>query len=81
MNNMFTLNPFENPDALWQYTVMILVSGILGYLIGLAGCKRSIYKLEIKLAKLEADLESCLVKKAVKDQRKVIANSESKSEI
>ena len=78
---MFTINPLENPDALWQYTVMILVSGILGYLIGLAGCKRSIYKLGIKLAKLNADLENCMVKKTIKDQNKVIANSESKSEI
>lgn len=78
---MFAINPLENPDALWQYTVMILISAILGYMIGFAGCKRTIYKLEIKLAKLDTDLENCISKKAVKIQEKVIITSELKSEI
>ena len=78
---MFTINPLENPDALWQYTVMILVSAILGYMIGFAGCKRTIYKLEIKLAKLDTDLENCRAKKMVKDQERAITTTELKSEI
>lgn len=53
---MFTLNPLGNPDALWQHSVMILVSAILGYIIGHIDTIQIVRGLEMKLARLDSDL-------------------------
>jgi len=64
MNNMFTSNPFENTDALWQHIVMILVSAIIGYIIGIIDIKQTTYRLERKLISLNAELETYMSRKA-----------------
>ena len=58
------MNPFENADALWQHTVMILVSTIIGYVIGAIGIKQTTYRLQRKLISLDAELKTCMSKKA-----------------
>lgn len=72
MNNMFTINPFENTDALWQHIVMILVSAIIGYIIGVIDIKHSTYRLQRKLVSLNAELETYMSKKAHIHQDEVI---------
>ena len=73
---MFTLNPLQNPDALWQHIVMVLVAAILGYIIGYIGAKQKEKELDRKLAKLNADLEMCLTIKRPVVQTTVSASPE-----
>jgi len=56
---MLTLNPLENPDALWQHITMILVSVVIGYIIGYIGMKQKEHDLNRKLQKLTNDLAIC----------------------
>lgn len=56
---MFDLNPFQNSDAIWQHSLMVLVSFGLGYMIGVTSENAKLRALKIRLAKLDRDLESC----------------------
>jgi len=56
---MFDLNPFRNPDAVWQHTLMVLVTLGLGYMTGLIYGNDKVRGLKIRLAKLDKDLEAC----------------------
>ena len=60
---MFNLNPLGNPDALWQHSIMIAVSAIIGYIIGHNKSKQTESGLKHKLAKLDSDLENCQAKR------------------
>ena len=60
---MFTLNTPENPDALWQYAVMILISAVIGYILGHIGNKQKERRLEMKLAKLDSEIAAYPLKK------------------
>lgn len=56
---MFDLNPLENPDAIWQHALMLLVSLGLGYMIGFIYGNDKVRGLKIRLTKLDKDLEIC----------------------
>jgi len=60
---MLTLNIFENPDALWQYAIMILISAVIGYVLGHIGNKQKKRRLEMKLAKLDSEIAGQQAKK------------------
>ena len=53
---MLVLNISENPDALWQYAIMILISAVIGYVLGHIGNKQKERRLEMKLAKLDSEI-------------------------
>jgi hypothetical protein len=53
---MFELNPLATPDALWQHTVMVVISAVLGYIIGYIAGKTVIAKLEGELDYIEKEL-------------------------
>ena len=56
---MFQLNPLELPDAWWQHLLMLVVSGIIGYIIANRNAKGVIAELKDRLAWLDGDLEKC----------------------
>jgi predicted flap endonuclease-1-like 5' DNA nuclease len=56
---MFTLNPLDNPDALWQYIIMIVGAVVIGYFIGDIDGRKKQKGLEKKLNKLTNDLDRC----------------------
>ena len=60
---MFTLNTPQNSDALWQHAIMIAISALIGYIIGHTGARQKERRLEMKLAKLDFEIESQLLKK------------------
>ncbi|WP_221390837.1 hypothetical protein [Dyadobacter sp. NIV53] len=78
---MYILNPLGNPDALWQHAVMIVVSAMLGFMIGYVTCKRAANKLEMKLAKLDSELQSCNLRRAQKNQNVPFTKNEPISKI
>jgi hypothetical protein len=57
--NLFNLNPLLNPDALWQHVTMIVVSCLLGYMIGIVYGNDKVRLLKIQLDKLDKDLQNC----------------------
>lgn len=61
---MFEVNPLANPDALWQYAVMLNGAAIIGYLIGYISLQNSITLLENKLNLLQQKLSDCYERKA-----------------
>lgn len=67
---MFTLNPLGNPDALWQHSIMILVSAILGYIIGYIDVKQTVHELEKKLHQLDRDIRNWRSQNPVFDNTK-----------
>ena len=71
---MFTLNPLGNPDALWQHSIMILVSAILGYVIGYIDVKQTVHELEKKLHQLERDIRSWRSQNPVFDNTKAASH-------
>jgi len=56
---MFQLNPLDLPNAWWQHLLMLVVSGIIGYIIASRNGKGVISELEERLAWLDGDLEKC----------------------
>lgn len=58
-------NPLGLTDAWWQHILMLLVSAILGYIIGYFSRKSEIEALETELAGLDVSLDDCLRKKKV----------------
>ena len=56
---MFQLNPLELPNAWWQHLLMLVVSGIIGYIIANRNGKGVIAELQDRLAWLDGDLEKC----------------------
>lgn len=56
---MFDLNPHNLLDAWWQHLLMILVSAVLGYIIGYRQGMSAINKIEDHLARLGVELEKC----------------------
>lgn len=56
---MFELNPHNLLDAWWQHLLMILVSAVLGYIIGYRQGVRAINQVEDQLARLGVELEKC----------------------
>ena len=56
---MFDLNPNGNPDALWQHVLMVLISAVLGYIIGMVYGKDKVRTLRVVLSKLNKDLAAC----------------------
>ena len=72
---MLTLNPLENPDALWQHITMILVSAVIGYIIGYIVMKQKERDLNRKLQKVENDLAICLAIKSPAKQSTAITLS------
>jgi predicted flap endonuclease-1-like 5' DNA nuclease len=60
---MFTLNPLNNPDALWQHLIMIIGAVVIGYVIGSSSSQNTKKRLEKKLHKLSTDLDRCQLQK------------------
>ncbi|MFN8345147.1 MAG: hypothetical protein U0X91_09090 [Spirosomataceae bacterium] len=56
-------NPFELGDAWWQHLLMLLVSAVLGYIIGYLSRKGEAAKLEEELAALDYEVEDCMKSK------------------
>jgi hypothetical protein len=56
---MFQLNPHGLTDAWWQHLIILLVSGVIGYIISYQYRKALIDNLENKLSMLQVDLEKC----------------------
>ena len=56
-------NPFELGDAWWQHVLMLLVSALLGYIIGYLSRKGEVAKLEEELAALDYEVEDCMKSK------------------
>ena len=52
-------NPLEFGDAWWQHILMLVVSAILGYIIGYLTRKSEVEKLEAELAALDYEVEDC----------------------
>ena len=52
-------NPLEFGDAWWQHILMLVVSAILGYIIGYLTRKSEVEKLEGELAALDYEVEDC----------------------
>ncbi|MCE7040962.1 hypothetical protein [Dyadobacter sp. CY312] len=62
---MFTLNPLNNPDALWQHLAMVIGAVVIGYIIGFKGAREKRKGLEKKLYKLDTELSRCQSQKIV----------------
>jgi predicted flap endonuclease-1-like 5' DNA nuclease len=58
-------NPFGLPGAWWQHLLMLVVSAILGYIIGYRSRKGEIESLEAELSGLDVSLDDCLRNKKV----------------
>ena len=56
---MFDMNPLNLPDALLQHWIMLIVAGVLGFIIGYVSRKGIIDQLEVDLATIERDLDTC----------------------
>jgi predicted flap endonuclease-1-like 5' DNA nuclease len=56
---MFELNPHSLPDAWWQHLLILIVSGILGYIIAYRRGTRTVEELEDRYALQKIDLENC----------------------
>ncbi|GAB4043614.1 hypothetical protein [Spirosoma litoris] len=57
---MFNMNPLNLADAQMQLWIMLLVSGILGFIIGYISRQRTIRELEGELASTERAVDDCL---------------------
>ena len=56
---MFELNPLNLPDAQMQHVLMLVVSGVLGFVIGYVSRQQSIRQLEGELATTERAVDDC----------------------
>ncbi|MEZ4902848.1 MAG: hypothetical protein R2822_14400 [Spirosomataceae bacterium] len=56
-------NPLESGDAWWQHILMLVVSAVLGYIIGYLTRKSEVENLEAELASLDASVDDCLKSK------------------
>jgi hypothetical protein len=56
---MFQLNPYGFSDAWWQHLIILLVSGIIGHIIGYRSGNAIIASLEARLSNLRLDLAAC----------------------
>lgn len=56
---MFDLNPLAQPDAWWQHLLMLVVSALIGYIIGYRTSRGVADDLEEELAGLDAQLDGC----------------------
>ncbi|SEJ39737.1 hypothetical protein SAMN05216327_109244 [Dyadobacter sp. SG02] len=56
---MFQLNPLDSPNAWWQHLLLLLVSGIIGYIIGYRRGNDLNSQLELQLAGVENGLDEC----------------------
>lgn len=56
---MFQLNPLDLPGAWWQHLLMLLISGIIGYVIGFRSRNGVVSDLEGRLERTEIDFEKC----------------------
>jgi len=67
---MFSSNSFDNPDALWQHALMIVIASAIGYVIGHISVRQKERRLDSKLAKLNSEIENCQEKKAISNPPK-----------
>lgn len=58
-------NPLEFGDAWWQHILMLIVSAVLGYIIGYLTRKSEVEKLEGELAALDFEVDDCQKSKKV----------------
>ena len=58
-------NPLEFGDAWWQHILMLVVSAVLGYIIGYLTRKGEVEKLEAELAALDFEVDDCQKSKKV----------------
>jgi hypothetical protein len=56
---MFQLNPLGLADAWWQHSVMLLVAGIIGYIVGHRNGQVIIDDLQERLSWINIDLDKC----------------------
>lgn len=56
---MFQLNPLDLPGAWWQHSLMLLISGIIGCIIGFCHRNATFFALQSRLAKAGNDLLEC----------------------
>ncbi|GAB4016526.1 hypothetical protein [Spirosoma koreense] len=56
---MFELNPLNLPDAPMQQTIMLVVSAVLGFIIGYVSRRRVVRELETELAGTERAVDDC----------------------
>jgi predicted flap endonuclease-1-like 5' DNA nuclease len=71
---MLDLNPHHLLDAWWQHLLMLLVSALLGYIIGYRQGIRSINQVEDQLARLGVELEKCRKSLVVTQPEAIVAN-------
>ncbi|GAB3957953.1 hypothetical protein GCM10028805_51650 [Spirosoma harenae] len=57
---MFEMNPLNLPDAMMQQIIMLIVSTVLGFIIGYSSRQRTIRALESELATTELAVDDCL---------------------
>lgn len=74
---MFNLNPLNNPDALWQHAVMLIVASIIGYIIGHMRSKETEQELEKKHYTLVKDLEWCILQKQPVPETQTLVQTEA----
>lgn len=56
---MFELNPHQLLDAWWQHLLMVLVSAVLGYIVGYQQGMQAVNRVEDQIARLSVELEKC----------------------
>lgn len=76
---MFHLNSLALP-SLWQHLLMVLVSGIIGCIIGYRAGKDIIFRLEQKLSFLDIDFDKCCknLVNIVAARKKTVVNDDFK---
>jgi predicted flap endonuclease-1-like 5' DNA nuclease len=70
-------NPLEFGDAWWQHIMMLVVSAVLGYIIGYLTRKSEVEKLESELAALDFEVDDCQKSKKVTTTHPPVAISET----
>lgn len=56
---MFQLNPLDLTNAWWQHLLMLIIPGVIGYVIGYRKGNGVISDLQVRLARLDSEVEQC----------------------
>ena len=56
---MFELNPLDLANAWWQHLLMLVIPGVIGYILGYRKGDSVISDLQVRLSRLDAEVEKC----------------------
>lgn len=56
---MFQLNPLDLTNAWWQHLLMLIIPGVIGYILGYLKGNGVISDLQVRLVRLDAEVEQC----------------------